>query len=90
MLLTLDDDADSPQIQHSLIALLLQIPNVIDADNFVCGIADRLVAGDVAFAENGCFTVIGLIVPNVDDDFAFGIEDRAQGPPIFATTSSTN
>ena len=66
-------------------------PTIIDPDNFVRAIADRLVAGLVVFAENGCLSIIGLVIANVHDDLAFGIENRAtaRDPSSFLTFVAT-
>ena len=60
-------------------ALFLRISNVIDADDLVGGITDRLIGGYVVFAENICLAVVSLVVSDFPNDRALGIEKRANG-----------
>src|SRR5258708_26200047 len=59
--------------------LLLQISDIVDANHVVSGVLDRFVARHVGLAENRSFTVEGLVIANLNDHLAVGIENGPDG-----------
>src|SRR5216110_517197 len=59
--------------------LVLQITDVIDADDVAC-IADRFIASDVRLAQNVRFSEIAFALRNSRDGFTLWVENGAYRP----------
>src|ERR1700751_1680789 len=58
---------------------LLQVTDVVDADRLFRSVEDRLLSGDVGFAENVSLAIERLVLPDGLDGLARGVQDGADG-----------